>query len=98
MGHISAICKKGKKDEYENYRGITVLEKFSRMYGKIIKCLLEQEFSHIETEVQAGIRADRSTVDHVFYLKQLIEKKPSVVQTLNLLFVDLKKKAYDSVP
>jgi len=31
--HISAIHKKGKKDEYENYRGITVLNVFSRVYG-----------------------------------------------------------------
>jgi len=25
IGHISVIHKKGMKDEYENYRGITVL-------------------------------------------------------------------------
>ena len=28
IGHISVIHKKGKKDEYENYRGITVLNIF----------------------------------------------------------------------
>jgi hypothetical protein len=37
IGHISPIYKKGKKDEYENYRGITVLNNFSRLCGKIIK-------------------------------------------------------------
>jgi len=26
-----------KKDEYENYRGITVLNIFSRLHGKIMK-------------------------------------------------------------
>ena len=56
------------------------MNNFSRQYGKIIKYFLEQEFSHIETEEQAGFRAGRSTVDHVFYLKQLIEKKMSVDQ------------------
>ena len=58
---------------------------------------MEQEFSDIETEEQAGFRAGRSTVDHVFCLKQLIEKKMSVDQPLHSLFVDLEK-AYDSVP
>ena len=48
--HISVIHKKEKKDEYENYRGITILNMFSRLYGKIIKQFLEQEFSQIETE------------------------------------------------
>jgi hypothetical protein len=95
--YISAIHKKGKNDEYENYRGITVLNIFSRLYGKIIKYFLEQEFSQIETEEQAGFRGGRSTIDHVFSLKQLMEKKMSVDQTLHLLFVDLEK-AYDSVP
>jgi len=56
IGHISVIHKKGKKVEYENYRGITVLSIFSRLYGKIIKHILEQEFSQIETEEQAGFR------------------------------------------
>jgi hypothetical protein len=39
IGHISAIHKNGRKGEYENYRGITVLvlNNFSRLYGKIIK-------------------------------------------------------------
>jgi len=58
---------------------------------------LEQEFSQIEAEEQAGFRAGRSTVDHIFCLKQLIERKMAVDQPLHLLFVDLEK-AYDSVP
>ena len=57
MGYISAIYKKGKKDEYENYRGITVFNIFSRLYGKMIKYFLDQEFLQIETEEQAGFRA-----------------------------------------
>ena len=70
---------------------------FSRLYGKIIKHFWEQEFVQIETEEQAGFRAGRSAVDHIFCLKQLIEKKMAVDQPLHLLFVYLEK-AYDSVP
>ena len=66
IGHISVIHKKGKKDEYENYRGITVLNIFSRLYGKILKQFLEQEFFQIETVEQPGFRGGRSTIDHIF--------------------------------
>jgi hypothetical protein len=62
-----------------------------------MKCFLEQEFSQIEKEEQAGFRAGRSAIDHIFCLKQLIEKKMAVDQPLHLLFVDTEK-AYDSVP
>ena len=58
---------------------------------------MEQEFSQIETEEQSGFRVGRSTVDHIFCLKQQIEKKIAVDQPLHLLFVDLEK-ACDSVP
>jgi ribosomal protein L19 len=85
------FIKKGKKDEYENYRGISVLNIISRLYGKIMKYFLEQEFSQIETEEQAVFRAGRSTIDHVFCLKQPIEKKMSVDQPLHLLSVDIEK-------
>ena len=70
---------------------------FSRLYGKIIKHFLQQEFSQIETEEQARFRAGRSTIDDIFCLRQLIEEKMAVNQPLHLLFVDLEK-AYDSVP
>jgi len=69
---------------------------FSRLYGKIIKHFLEQEFSQTETEEQAGFRAGRSTVNHTFCLRQLIEKKMAVNQPLHLLYVDFEK-AYDSM-
>jgi len=70
---------------------------FSRLYGKILKQFLEKEFFQIETEGKAGFRAGRSTIDHIFFLRQLIEKKMVVNQPLHILFVDLEK-ADNSVP
>ena len=69
----------------------------SRIYGKIIKYFVGKEFNHFEIEEQAGFRPGISTMDHVFCLQQLIEKKKARGRPLHLLFLDLQK-AYDSVP
>ena len=73
--------------------GLTI----SKIYGKILKAKIEEEWIHHEAEEQAGFRAGRSTVDHLFCITQVIEKKMAVGQELHLVFVDLQK-AYDSVP
>jgi len=94
---ISTIHKKGSRNECNNYRGIAVTSSISRLYGKIIKRRIEMEYSDMEAEEQAGFRAGRSTVDHLFCINQVIEKMMAINRELHLLFVDLKK-AYDSVP
>ena len=70
------IChsQKGRNDECKKYRGITVMNIFSRVYGKIIKYYLEKSYKEKETEIQEGFRAGRSTIDHVFVIEQLIAK------------------------
>ncbi|XP_030751615.1 uncharacterized protein LOC115879109 [Sitophilus oryzae] len=51
----------------------------------------------MEAEEQAGLRAGRSTADHLFTLTQILETKTAFDQEVHILFVDLKK-AYDSIP
>ena len=94
---ISSIYKKGNKDNGENYRGLSVTPTLSRVYGKIIKNRIETEFRDLEAEEQAGFRTGRSTVDHLYAITQIIEKKTAFDQGIYMLFVDLKK-AYDSIP
>ena len=67
VGYISLIHKKEKKDESNNnYRGITVTNIFSSIYGKILKYYLEKDYGNMEEEEQVGFRVGRSTVDHIF--------------------------------
>ena len=95
---IKAIYKKkGRKDDCNNYRGLSVTGTISKVYGKILKAKIEDEWQDHEAEEQAGFRAGRSTIDHLFVIVQVIEKKMAVAQELHLIFVDLQK-AYDSVP
>lgn len=97
LSFMSTIHKKGSKEVCDNYRGIAVMSTISRIYGKILKGKIEREYSDSEAEEQAGFRAGRSTVDHLFCITQLSEKMTAVNKELHLLYVDLKK-AYDSVP
>ena len=53
---ITPIYKKGRKDICTNYRCIAVSDTLSRLYGKILKTLIEDEFSPHEIEEQAGFR------------------------------------------
>jgi hypothetical protein len=45
---------------------------------------------------QCGFRRNRSTTDQIFCIRQILEKKWEYNETVNQLFVHLKK-AYDSV-
>ena len=97
VAYISSIHKKGNKLDCSNYRGISVTSTLSRLYGRILRDLLEQEYQEQEEEEQSGFRAGRSCNDNIFCLKQLIEKKNGTNQETHLMFIDLHK-AYDTVP
>lgn len=95
VAYLSSIHKKGSKKECGNYRGISVTSSVGRLYGKILKNRVEQEFTDIEE--QSGFRAGRSCSDNIFIVRQLIEKRVARNLSTHLIFVDLEK-AYDSVP
>ena len=59
---------------------------FSRTFGKIIKLYLEESYKEKETEILTGFRARRSTIDHVFVIKQLIEKTNNNRQEIHFTF------------
>jgi hypothetical protein len=63
---------------------------FSLVYGEIIKYYLEESYKEKETEIQTGFRAGISTVDHVFVIKQLIEKTNNN-RHVHSTFVDMEK-------
>lgn len=69
----------------------------SRVYAKLLRNIVETEYVPQEIEEQAGFRAGRSCIDHIFSLTQLNGKKVARNREAHLLFVDLSK-AYDTVP
>jgi hypothetical protein len=63
---ITSIHNKGDNKKCENYRGISVTNTFSRVYGRILVRLVGLEYTNMETEEQSGFRAGRSCIDNIF--------------------------------
>jgi hypothetical protein len=51
---------------------------------------------NIFTDYQTGFRRRKSTTDHIFTIRQVMEKFYSDNEDLHILFVDFKQ-AYDSI-
>lgn len=99
VGLINPLYKnKGPKENPDNYRGITILSCFGKLFTALVNARLEQ-FLHINGLLgmeQAGFRKGHSTVDHIFALHSLIDLYTSAGKRLHCCFVDYRK-AFDSV-
>lgn len=80
-----------------NYRGISVLASVSRILSKIINIRLESLIQNKISEEQAGFTTDKSCVDHIFTIRQMMERMLTKGKEIHFIFIDLEK-AYDTVP
>ena len=88
--------KKGDVQDPGKYRGITLLSHIMKLLERIldgrIRKRVEQEFG----EEQQGFRKCRGTIDGMFALTQLVEKRLEMQGRMAVGFVDLEK-AFDTV-
>ncbi|XP_075979935.1 uncharacterized protein LOC142979060 [Anticarsia gemmatalis] len=96
VGVICPIHKKGCKRKCNNYRGIALLPTAYKVLSYVLLKRLEPYAEKILSDYQCGFRPNRSTIDQIFLLKQIMEKKWEFSQSLHSLFVDFTK-AYDSI-
>ncbi|MEW8546068.1 MAG: reverse transcriptase family protein [Candidatus Thiodiazotropha sp.] len=98
-GIIRPIYKRsGSPDEPENYRPITILSCFGKLFTSVLNQRLNEFLTHynILEENQAGFRSGYSTTDHIFNLHALTEILKSKNKRLFCSFIDFSK-AFDSV-
>ena len=95
LGILMPIHKKGDQRECSNYRGITILSTVLKVYERIIERRLKVNIEKQLEEPQCGFRKGRGVQDHIFTLKQLIEKSGET--GMCVAFLDLEK-AFDSIP
>ncbi len=76
IGYISPIYKgKGKVNDPDNYRGITVPSCFGKLFTSVINGRIHSflETNDILGTEQSGFRNGHSTMDHVFALHGLTD-------------------------
>jgi hypothetical protein len=69
------------------------------MYKMLCNILLSRLIPYAEEIIgdhQGGFRCNRSTTNHIFCIRQILEKKWEHNEAVHQLFIDFKK-AYDSV-
>jgi hypothetical protein len=93
---IVSIYKKGDKTDCNNYRGISFLSTAYKILLNILLARLTPYINEIIGDHQCGFRRNRSTMDQIFYIRQVLEKKWEYNGTVHQLFIDFKK-AYDSI-
>jgi hypothetical protein len=92
---IVPIYKKGDKTDCSNYPGISLLSTKYKILSNILLSRLTPYAEEIIGDHQCGFRRNRSTADHIFSVRQILEKKWEYNEAVHQLFIDFKK-AYDS--
>ena len=99
LGNILPIYKnKGDPNNPENYRPITLLSCFGKLFTSILNNRLTSylEKNRIISSCQAGFREGFSTTDNLFIMQSLIDIAKANKQKLFCSFVDFKQ-AFDKV-
>jgi len=84
------------KGDSNNYRGFSLLSIVGNIYARIILVRLQKLAERVYPESQCGFRAERSTIDMIFSLRQFQEKAREQNMPLYVAFIDLMK-AFDTV-
>jgi hypothetical protein len=93
---IVPINKKRDKTDCNNYRGISLLPTMYKIFSNLLLSRLIPYAEEIIGDHQSGFRRNRSTTDHIFCIRQILEKKWEHNMAVHQLFTEFKK-AYDSV-
>jgi len=72
---VVPIHKKGDKTNCNNYRGISLLPTTYKILSYILLSKLIPYAKEIIGDHQCGFRRDESTIDHIFCIRQILEKK-----------------------
>ena len=86
---ITLYKNKGETNDCNNYRGISLLSIFGKVFAPVILIRLQKLAERIYMESQCGFRAERSTKHMGFSLRQIQEKYREQQMPLYIAFIEL---------
>ncbi|GBM40784.1 hypothetical protein AVEN_80794-1 [Araneus ventricosus] len=96
VGSICPIFEKGDQFECRNYRGITLLNTAYKILSNLLFARLQPHTGRVIGNYHCGFRPQRSTVDQIHTLRQILEKTKEYNIKTFYLFIDFKA-AHDSI-
>jgi len=87
-GIICSIYKKGNRMICSNYIPITLLNAVYKIFSILINSRLTKILESKLQDCQMGFRPNRSTVNHIFIVRQIIEKCHEFNTELHNIFID----------
>ena len=88
--------KKGSRSDCSNYRGITLLSVPGKLFSMVLLDRCRSIIRKIRRLEQAGFMSDRSTIEQIFTIRQIVENTTEFRQKAFIAFVDFHA-AFDSV-
>jgi len=93
---VASIYKKGDPKKQENYRPISLLNAFYKIYAALIQTRLAQTIDRALQKTQYGFRKSRSTVIPLACVKRICERAEASQDPMFMVFLDWEK-AFDRV-
>jgi hypothetical protein len=93
---IVPVHENGDTTDCSNYIGISLLSTAYKILFNILLSSLSPYVDEIIRGLQCGFRRNSSTTDHIFCIRQTLEKRREYNETVHQLFLEFKI-AYDSV-
>lgn len=93
---VCPILKNGKRNIIDNYRPVSVLNGFAKLFEMLIVSRLEQQTGNIWSEAQHGFTRGRSTATNLGYFTQIVADVMVGGGQVDCVYLDFKK-AFDRV-
>lgn len=98
VGIVRPIFKKGSKNNYDNYRPITILSTIDKIIEKYISCQIHKHFNinNILTKKQYGFQPHKSTTQLLSAFTNSVNEHLNSKKHVLIVFIDYSK-AFDTI-